>query len=309
MVATIAPATESTFYFFDPATQPAGEKPWNKVDAPIRSFESRKVVKPVYNARDDAEDFRDVDRTGFAFHTYPSSVPAETVLANGPDVRKEYYAEIEAALRAKLVEGDKIKRVVIFDHTVRVHDPAAARQPVQSVHIDQSTAAAIKRVRRHVPEYAEELLKGRFQLINVWRPIGHPSSDFPLGVIDWRTASVDDLVPTDLLYPVHENFDGDDRGKERRPDQSTFKSREGYEVRGETLNVKANESQRFYYVKDLTPDEVIFIKCFDSKAEHHPGGTKGLAGFTPHTAFVDPNTPKDAKPRQSIEVRVLVFYD
>lgn len=308
MVATPAPSTHAAFYFFDPASQ-STSKPWSKVDSSTRSFESQKLTLPVYNARDEAGDFRDVDRTGFAYYTSPSSVSPETVLSNSTDIQKEYYAEIEAALKANLVDGNKVSRVILFDHTVRVHHPEAARQPVQAVHVDQTTAAAVARVRRHAGADAEELLKKRFQLINVWRPIGHPSSDFPLGVIDWRTASFADLVPTDLLYPKHDNYDGEDRGKETLPDQNSLRSTEGYEVRGETLNVKHSDGQRFYYVKDMTPDEVMFIKCFDSDAEHLDGGKPGLAGFTPHTAFIDPNTPADAKPRQSIEVRCLVFYE
>lgn len=59
----------------------------------------------------------------------------------------------------------------------------------------------------------------------------------------------------------------------------------------------------------MTPDEVMFIKCFDSRSEGRPNGREGLAALTPHTAFVDPATPPDAKGRQSIEVRCLVFYD
>lgn len=59
----------------------------------------------------------------------------------------------------------------------------------------------------------------------------------------------------------------------------------------------------------MTPDEVMFIKCFDSRSEGQPNGRKGLAALTPHTAFVDPATPPDAKGRQSIEVRCLVFYE
>jgi hypothetical protein len=34
-----------------------------------------------------------------------------------------------------------------------------------------------------------------------------------------------------------------------------------------------------------------------------------VAVFTPHTAFEDPTTPKDARLRESIELRALVFYD
>jgi hypothetical protein len=303
-------STHATFKYFDPASVPAGQKAWNKVDARASSFKDISIDKPVYNARDDAADYTDVDRTGFAFHTYPSAIPAEAVLADGDAVRTDYYAEVEAALRAKLATGDKVTRVVIFDHTIRVRDPAAARQPVQSVHVDQTPAAAAARVRRHVtePGEAERLLKGRFQLINVWRPLGHPASDHPLGVIDWRTTDESDLVATDLLYPVYEGYDGEDRGREVRPSEAQLMSTDGYEVRGETYNVQPNEKHKFFYVKDMRPDEVMFIKCFDSASEG-VAGNKGLAGFTPHTAFADPNTPADAKPRQSIEVRALVFYD
>lgn len=61
-------------------------------------------------------------------------------------------------------------------------------------------------------------------------------------------------------------------------------------------------------MKDMTPDEAMFIKCFDSHSEGQPNGRKGVAALTPHTAFIDPATPKDAKGRQSIEVRCLIFY-
>jgi hypothetical protein len=43
------------------------------------------------------------------------------------------------------------------------------------------------------------------------------------------------------------------------------------------------------------------IYSYDSK--------KGVATYTAHTAFRDPNTPPDALLRQSIELRALVFHD
>ena len=110
----------------------------------------------------------------------------------------------------------------------------------------------------------EDLLSRRYQLINVWRPIENPASDFPLAVIDWRTTKPDDLVKVDLLYPkrVAEGTerDDDDRGKEKLADESTHKSTEGYEVKGETYAVAPSQDHRFYYYKDMTPDEVMFIK-------------------------------------------------
>jgi hypothetical protein len=50
----------------------------------------------------------------------------------------------------------------------------------------------------------------------------------------------------------------------------------------------------------MTVDEVLLLKCFDST-------TDGPARFAPHTAFADPTTPPDAPPRESIELRTLVF--
>jgi hypothetical protein len=64
-------------------------------------------------------------------------------------------------------------RVFIFDHTIRrqpkdVRTPQAQlRGPVRRVHIDQSYSASVSRVPHHLPDEAEELLKHRFQIINV----------------------------------------------------------------------------------------------------------------------------------------------
>lgn len=46
----------------------------------------------------------------------------------------------------------------------------------------------------------------------------------------------------------------------------------------------------------------VVFKIYDSLVE------PGLSQLTPHSAFVNPEAPADALPRQSIEVRALVFY-
>jgi hypothetical protein len=43
------------------------------------------------------------------------------------------------------------------------------------------------------------------------------------------------------------------------------------------------------------------LKCYDSE-------TDGRARFAPHSAFTDPNAPANAAPRESIELRALVFH-
>ena len=53
----------------------------------------------------------------------------------------------------------------------------------QLVHVDQTPYAAELRVSRHLPpNEAERLLQGRYQIVNVWRPIQSPTFDTPLVV-------------------------------------------------------------------------------------------------------------------------------
>lgn len=51
----------------------------------------------------------------------------------------------------------------------------------------------------------------------------------------------------------------------------------------------------------MTRGEALVFKVFGSDAS---AGTR----FTAHTSFGDPTTPPGAKPRESIEMRALVFY-
>ncbi|ROT38045.1 hypothetical protein SODALDRAFT_340325 [Sodiomyces alkalinus F11] len=302
--------TTGVFNYIDPTTiTRSGDtfvKPWSKVDVDKSSSKQTARQRPVANLRDFPASSFGTDVSGFALFTSPGN---EKDFTDDSAVRNGYYAEVEALVRAKL---PGVKKVVIFDHTIRRRIASSPRQPVQQVHVDQTPGAAEARVRRHVadPAEADELLRGRYQIVNVWRPIGYPATDSPLALIDWRSTRPEDLVAVDLLYPVYrEGYDGDDRGKEKLPDQTSIDSTEGYEVRGETYSVAPSDDHEFFYVKDMTPDEVLFLKCFDSRGHGFPGGVEGRANCAPHTAFADPATPPGTKGRQSIEVRCLVFYE
>jgi hypothetical protein len=111
-------------------------------------------------------------------------------------------------------------------------------------------------------------------VINLWRPIRVPVRDMPLAVCDARSIAPQDLVPSDLVY------------KERT---------------GEIYSVTYNPAHRWFYLSNMTPDEGLLLKCYDSK-------TDGRARFAPHTAFRDPTAPADAPHRESIELRTLVFH-
>ncbi|KAI1427300.1 methyltransferase [Xylaria sp. FL1777] len=302
-------STTATFHYLDTASAPAGlVRHWGKVGENSYSYKSQPVSRTVHNLRDEpaASEFT-TDSAGFALLRWPS---AEKAFVDDAAVRAGYYADMEAVLRANCealasnagATNNKVRKVVIFDHTIR--RPGGPRGPFQQVHVDQTAAASVARVRRHLPaEEADELLKHRFQLINVWRPIGHPATDHPLAVVDWRSTAPGDFVPVDLLFRK-----SGEEGEKAAVSSDEF-STEGYEARGATMGVAARDEHRFYYVKDMTPEEVLLLKCYDSWGEGEPGGKKGLAVYTPHSAFEDPATPADAKPRESIEVRALVFYE
>ena len=124
-----------------------------------------------------------------------------------------------------------------------------------------------------LPDEAESLLRGRVQVINLWRPIRGPLQDAPLAVADARSVAPADLVGQDLVYP--------DRV-------------------GETYAVTFNPAHRWFYVPDMQPHEALLLKCYDS-------ATDGRARFAPHTAFEDPSARANKPPRESIELRTLVF--
>jgi len=81
-----------------------------------------------------------------------------------------------------------------------------------------------------------------------------------------------------------------------RPSDLVYRDRTG-----ETYRVLYNPAHRWFYVPEMRADEAVLIKCYDSAED-------GTARFTAHSAFEDPTAPPDVLPRQSIEVRTLVFH-
>ena len=71
---------------------------------------------------------------------------------------------------------------------------------------------------------------------------------------------------------------------------------------GEIYYASWNPLHRWVYFPEMQADEALLIKGYDSRDD-------GRARFTLHTAFDDPTTPADAAPRESIEIRALVFFD
>ncbi|KAH2810475.1 hypothetical protein KXV85_005514, partial [Aspergillus fumigatus] len=147
---------------------------------------------PVFDARPIVADLS-LDREGFALVRHPTVVKD---FYDDQEVRKVYYPAVEAFLRATL----NADRVFIFDHTVRKRVAGAVdlrdgtpRQPATRVHVDQTEVSGHNRVYEHLPDEANELVKGRVQVINLWRPIRGPLLDAPLAMADGRTVDPREL--------------------------------------------------------------------------------------------------------------------
>jgi hypothetical protein len=190
------------------------------------------------------------------------------------EVRRVYYPEVTALVK----EATGATAVAIFDHTVRgnerqVRDGTTIQEPASRVHNDYTPGSAIKRVHDIAGEDAGHLLQHRVVEVNIWRPIRGPLQSFPLGLIDARSLAREDLVATDLIY------------RDRV---------------GEIYYVAHNPAHEWYYYPEMSPHEVLLLKCFDSDSSR--------AQFGAHAAFRHPDTPADALPRESIEVRAFAFF-
>jgi hypothetical protein len=210
-----------------------------------------------------------LDRQGFVL------IGDQTAVANFYDeqeVRAVYYPEVERLVK----EATGAIKVVVFAHDVRSILKARAgekgvREPVAPVHNDYTIKSGPEHVRELLDaDEAEERLKHRFVEINVWRPIRGPVQSTPLAVCDSRSIAQKDLVPTDLKHEVY--------------------------------MVRFSPRHRWFYFPEMQMNEVLLIKGFDSMED-------GRARFTAHAAFEDATAPASAPARESIEARVLVFYE
>ena len=191
------------------------------------------------------------------------------------EVCSVYYPEIEQLVK----ETSGAKRVLVFDHTLRSADNAMreAKQisgPVRNAHNDYTEWSGPQRVRDLLPNEAEELLKHRFAVVQVWRPIRHAVQREPLAIADARSIGTRELFPSSRVYP--------DRV-------------------GEVYHCGFNPQHRWYYFPHMQRNEAVVFKTFDSSKD-------GRSRWTAHTAFDDPTSPPDAPPRESIEMRTLAFF-
>jgi hypothetical protein len=253
----------------------ASEKPVTYVyrppeGTPARSGRYSKFTMPIHDARLGAGELS-LDKQGFVVTRQHSAVAN---FYDNKQVREIYYPEVERLVK----EATGAVKVLVFDHNVRCRPraksgEAGVQEPVKVAHNDYTVKSGPQRVRDLLPAEADSLLKNRFAVINVWRPIKGPVRDTPLAVCDAASIAPQDLVTHDLIY------------RDRV---------------GEVYSLAYNPAHRGFYFPNMLASEVMLLKCYDSD------GTR--ARFSAHSAFEGPTSPPDAAPRESIEVRTLVFF-
>ena len=268
------PAVDSVsatlFYFSPPAD---GAKPYIWINAdpsrPQRNWDTVAHAVQIENLRG-KEDSVSLDATGFQ---YFRNAAAHTAFDDDAAIEREYYLESIALVKeltgaSRVVPFDHSKSSpcpprslspiprseycslgfiplpcpsLLATAAIRrrrpgeLDDTPQKRQPVPQVHIDQTPDSAAARVRRHLPAAdVPALLARRFQIINLWRPIGRAAWDWPLALCDGRSVdAASDLVPTTLRYPDRE---------------------------GETFSVRFSAGHRWKYLRGMEPEEGVLIK-------------------------------------------------
>jgi len=220
------------------------------------------------------------DDCGFELHEHPSRYQQ---FDKASDI-ESYRAETEKLLKTRF----NAEKVMLYDIRLRknnsfdrtefdVYDPLVVEGPAKGAHNDVTFQSAPEIVKRYLPqEERNTYLKPgyRIRILNTWRPLNNVLEDRPLAFCDSRSVETNDLMPTDRILP--------DRI-------------------GEVYYLQHNPNQQWYWIDRQRNEEMAIFLAFDS------GRTENGARLCPHVSFSNPNAPKDAAKRESIECRAIII--
>ena len=175
-------------------------------------------------------------------------------------------------------------------------DAGGSLEPARAAHIDYTARglrSTARYCRKDITEAARAQLEAeddnkpvpRYAAYSVWRPVATVRRD-PLAVCDWRSVDKEELERQDYRALSNINANGE-------------YMMEAWHV----MPPKNPSQQRWYWMPEQKPDELLIIKFADTDAEKD----SSIAGGCPHLSPIIPGT-EQAEPRLSIEARVLVFW-
>jgi hypothetical protein len=161
--------------------------------------------------------------------------------------------------------------------------------PAAEAHVDFTESCAA-RIAERLYRTAHPSGPGyrRFIAFSLWRVLSAPPQDMPVALCEGRSVR-DDEGTHNTKVDVSEIPTGD----------ALYAPIEGEENMSAATIFHYSPAHRWWYFPDMEPDEVIFIKFYDS--DH------GKAWRCPHTAFRDTTRP-DARPRRSMEFRAMAYF-
>jgi hypothetical protein len=206
--------------------------------------DSREVT--IRNARQ-AEDDLSFDGSGFTLIT---TLTAVSDFDDPDQIENIYYPEVEDLLKRMLGAED----VFVFGHIHRTDEPEATRERMESkapldrsrsgpaggAHVDFDQESVETYVEELAGDRAESLSKKWVVNVNLWRGTSKVQR-MPLALCDGSTAERDQMIPVDMYNAVGPN--------------STTKV---------GLNLQYNPAHRWYSYPEMTPDEVLVFKTYDS---------------------------------------------
>ncbi|KAK1240219.1 hypothetical protein MKX08_007661 [Trichoderma sp. CBMAI-0020] len=192
-----------------------------------------------------------IEECGFQLVNLRSALKYDEFWVNDK-VQSVYIPEVGKALKREL----GAKYVHVLDYAVRKRHqsfPVSTGeefqydQPTALAHIDFTAKEGERIIRVLFGNRAEEVLKGRWQAINVWKPIKGPLDDWPLGLCDARSVDfANDTIAGDIVFD---------------------------DFVTENLQIFPSPNFQWYYVPDQNTWEALMFKSADSDETAVPDAT------------------------------------
>jgi hypothetical protein len=250
----------------------------------VNTGKCREHPVTIRNARPAGEAFT-LDSAGFQLVRHHTRV---TDFYDMEQVENIYPGEIEALLKG-LTGADL---VLDLGTTLRsAGNPRGNIQPPgKEAHVDYNEASSHRLARRMLEQNdLADFEYSRFMCINLWRVINEPPQDWPLALCDGRSVGREDGVGN-VMVRVDEIPDRETMLTMEIPDEDQLPT---------AFLFLYNPEHRWYYYPDMTPDELLIFKLYDSEETG--------AWRVPHGSFHDTSRP-DANVRESAEIRTVVYF-
>ena len=211
----------------------------------------------------------DLDTNGFVLAQHESAV---TDFRDRDRIRDTYVPEMSELL-SSLTGADDVFWFPFAPLRNEAPDDFFAAYS-QYMHCDYAPLAADRLttdlLRRANSPLADDHAGWDFAWFNLWRPVDWQVEMRPLTIVDASTVDPSDIV-------------------EYRPAPDALASLPVHE-----------DQHRLSYFPAMQTNEVAIFKQLDSRPDR--------AMVCPHTSFVDPDSPIDARPRRSFEIRLVCAF-